>query len=122
MRNPENLVDIKAINEFLNQLSKGDELKKKKFRIEFIEELNYIRENLLKDMDNRNWEAVNKMVARLKSVFHIMGENNAVEEINSFPDVNGAILNRVQKDAAIEHIVNMISFTIAKISDSPSVQ
>lgn len=117
MQKSECLVDIKIIRDFLSQLAKGDALKEKKLREELIYELNYIRMNLLKDMDDRQWDSVNKTVARLKSVFHIVGENNLVDEIDNFPDVNGSIINRVQKDAAIERIVNLISFMIDRISD-----
>lgn len=120
MQKSDCLVDIKMIRDFLSQLAKGDVQKEKKLQEELIYELNYVRINLLKDMDDRQRDAENKTVAGLKSVFHIAGEKNIVDEIDNFPDVNGSIINRVQKDAAIERIVNMISFMIDRIPEETS--
>jgi hypothetical protein len=108
--------DIKPLEIFLSQFSKGDEQVEKKLRSELVMELGIIQSKLQVDMEGAKWQSIIYSVSRLKSLFQIIGLNTILEEINTFPDVNVDILNRLQKEDVVEKIIKLISVLIAQIS------
>jgi len=111
-----NNFDFKPLDIFLHQFSKGDEQLEKKLRSELVMELGLIQSKLQADMEDAKWQSIIYSVSRLKSLFHIVGLNSILEEINTIPDVNVDILNRFQKEELVEKIIKLISILIEQVS------
>jgi hypothetical protein len=116
MNNSKSNFDFKPLDMFLSQFSKGDIQQELKLRSELIMELGNIRSKLHVDMEQGKWNSISYSVSQLKSLFQIIEFHSILGEINKFPDVNVDILNRLQKEDAVEKIINLISILIVKIS------
>lgn len=116
MNNSKSYIEIKTLDDFLIQFSKGDKQQEQKLRSELIMELGIIRSKLQEDMEESKWKSISYSVSHLKSVFQIIEFHSILDEINKFPDVNMDILNRLQKEDAVEKIINLISILIVRIS------
>jgi len=116
MNNSKSNFDLKPLDIFLNQFSKGDIQHEKKLRSELVMELGLIQSKLQEDMEAAKWQSIIYSVSRLKSLFQIIELKTILDEINTFPDVNVDILNRLQKEDVVEKIIKLISVLISQIS------
>ena len=116
MNNSKSNFDFKPLDIFLSQFSKGDMQHEKKLRSELVIELGLIQSKLQLDMEDAKWQSIIYSVSQLKSLFQIIELKTILDEINTFPDVNVDILNRLQKEDVVEKIIKLISVLIVQIS------
>ena len=116
MNNSKSNFDFKPLDIFLSQFSKGDIQYEKKLRSELVMELRLIQSKLQVDMEDAKWQSIIYSVSQLKSLFQIIELKTILDEINTFPDVNVDILNRLQKEDVVEKIIKLISVLIVQIS------
>jgi hypothetical protein len=112
-----NIIDITVIFSLFEKLSDENQDIKNEFQIEFIAELNIILKHILDGKNNLNWDLVNMMIIRLKSLFYLLEDNQTLKYLNEYPNISMDLLNQDQKIECAENVISFISQILIKVDN-----
>jgi hypothetical protein len=116
-KHTKNIIDITVIFSLFEKLSDENQDIKNEFQIEFIAELNIILKHILDGKNNLNWDLVNMMIIRLKSLFYLLEDNQTLKYLNEYPNISMDLLNQDQKIECAENVISFISQILIKVDN-----